>query len=70
MPGGPAIGACGPVDAGLGGARGIDPSGGDVAQILRLVHVTRAVAAPLAWRPRLLAANRQDQVTAAYLDGH
>ncbi|HEY3649523.1 MAG TPA: hypothetical protein VGL33_16245 [Streptosporangiaceae bacterium] len=41
-----------------------------MAQILRLVHVTRAVAAPFARRPRLLAANHQDQVTAAYLDGH
>jgi hypothetical protein len=57
VPGGPAIGAVRPVDA----VRREWPFRHAVAQILRLVHVTR---------PRLLAANHQDQVTAAYLDGH
>ena len=71
VPGGPAIGGgVRLVDAGLGGAPGMTFCGSDVAQILGLVHVTGAVAAPCAWRPRLLAANHQDQVTAAYLDGH
>jgi len=70
VPGGPLIGAVRPVDAGLGGAPRMTLPVATWPRSWGWGTSRGPWPFPFAWRPRLLAANHQDQVTAAYLDGH